>query len=90
MITTDRNPDHIAGVDTLPDDCYIHEGLLLQQRAKTAGVPFGVAKARKPLPGNSKAWRLATVGLVIRLTDKKRMTAAAERKARTTGKGKSA
>ena len=83
----DRNPDIQIGRDDIPEGCYIHEGKLLQQRAKTAKIPFGVASK---WVASGKAHRWETAGLVIRKLDRERMTAAAERKARTTGKVKSA
>ena len=82
--TPDRNPDIQIGRDDIPEGCYVHEGKLLQQRAKSAKIPFGVA-SRWVASGKSHRWE--TAGLVIRKLDRARMTEAAIRKARTTGKG---
>ena len=85
--TIERNPDIKIGIDPMPEGCFLFPGRLLQQRAKSAGIPFGVASEWVP---SGKAFRWQTAGLIIRLEHRERMTAAAERKARTTGKVKSA
>lgn len=82
---SDRNPDIRIDVDPIPAGCYIHEGKLLPQRAKSAGIPYGIATKRTPC---CNSFRNETVGLVIRISDRERMTKAAERPAKTTGKGK--
>ena len=78
MTTIDRNPD----IDTeneddpIPDGCYIAPGknLMRYARSCTPPVPFGLASKRVPMGGRSS--RRETVGLVIRLTDKERFSAA--------------
>jgi len=73
----DRNPDVRIGIDPMPADCFLFEGKLLPQRAKTAGIPYGVATKWVP---SGKAHRWETQGLIIRKTDRKRMELAAVRK----------
>jgi hypothetical protein len=82
MTHIERNED-IDLPAPIPDGCYLHRGNLLQQRAKSAGIPFGLCRQ---WVASGKAFRWQTAGLIIRLSDRERMTAAAQRKEKTTGK----
>lgn len=85
MNTIDRNPDicwkHDSDIpdSMIPAGYYIHYGKLLPQRAKTAGIPFGVATKRTYYKAGKSCSRNETVGLVIRIEDQERMTIAAMR-----------
>jgi len=69
--TIDRNPDvNFDKGETIPEDCYLHEGKRLMDTARAAKVPFGVATKRTRKPGNPSDSRMETVGLVIRKKDR--------------------
>jgi hypothetical protein len=80
---TGRNPDIMHNEDSpipdslIPSGCYIHYGKLLPDRARSCKppVPFGTAKKRT-YRGDTKESRHETVGLVIRMEDRKRFTLA--------------
>ena len=75
-MTIDRNPDiNLTNGDTVPDGCYIQKGKWLQDVCRQHKIPFGVCRERLYYePGTQKS-RLETIGLVIRLEDKKRILA---------------
>ena len=86
MNTIDRNPnieykhDGPIPASMIPAGCYIHYGKLLPQRAKSAGIPFGIATKRTYYKAGKCCSRNETVGLVIRIEHRERMTIAANRK----------
>jgi len=67
-----RNPDINIETETIPTDCYLHEGKLLQGTARAAKIPFGVAFTKTTGRNNIRTAR----GLIIRHTDRERFLAA--------------
>ena len=76
MTTIDRNPDIDEENDPIPAGCYIarDKNLMRYARSCTPPVPFGLAWKRVPMGVSSS--RRETVGLVIRLSDQERFSAA--------------
>ena len=85
MNLIDRNPNIEYKADgpipesMIPAGCYIHYGKLLPQRAKTAGIPFGIATKRTYYKAGNSCSRNETVGLVIRIEHRERMVIASMR-----------
>lgn len=77
VMITDRNQDIDLDSESVPHEFFILEGKQLMLTARFAKISYGVARKRT-LCGNSH--RHETVGLVIRLTDKKAMHTALEKK----------
>lgn len=50
--------------------------------ARNKGIPFGIAHRKIPIPANrsGNTFRMATVGIVVRLEDRDRMLAAIQAK----------
>lgn len=71
-----RNPDVDLETETIPPDCYLHRGKMLQATARAAAIPFGLGYTKVLGTNHSQT----THGLIIRLADQERMLAAIERK----------
>jgi len=71
----DRNPDINVDERDVPAWCYIEPGNMLQRYARSAKVPFGVARKKvvKFTKGGFRSTRYKTISLVIRVTDRHRM-----------------
>lgn len=79
-MSINRNEDIDLDKEMVPQGFFILEGKQLMLTARSAKIPYGVARKRT-ICGNSH--RHETVGLVIRLTDKKAIKTALEKKEAT-------
>lgn len=65
----DRNPDINLEKETIPADCYLHEGKLLQGTVRAAKIPFGLGYTQTTGRNNKRT----TCGLIIRHIDRERL-----------------